>query len=370
MLRKFFGAILTTSFGFAAVAVANPLAGPLSEGDPGIKSIDTIAVASDGVLLISDGGNSRIVGIQTDDVKKLPGEGPAVKNIVKEIAGRLGAADKDVEIAEIDVNASTGRTYVLVKQLAEKKNLIVTVDPDGTIAPLSLKAVKHTAVALPKADAGAPRVTEMTWARDRVVCSARTSEEFASKLIVIPTPVGPEAAFGMISAETYHIAHGKWETKAPMAAMFAYEENGRRYIVGGFGCTPVVKYPIDAIQNGAKVKGESMIELGSGNRPLNMFGYVKDGKASVIINTFRFHHARAPLSPMPFWTCRFDQSILAAEKKNEQALKRNVKNPTDPAVTMVESFHGVMHMGKLDDARAVVVKDNDGQVDLQVLALP
>lgn len=370
MLRSLLGAVLTTSIGFAATAVAAPLAGPLTDGDPGIKSIDTIAIAADGVLLISDGANARIVGVQTDDVKKLAGDGPKVQNIIHQIAGRLGAADKDVEIAEIDVNAATGRTYVLVKKLDEKKNLIVTIDPDGTIAPLSLKQAKHTAVALPKTAAGAPRVAEMTWAGDRLVCSARTSEEFASKLMVIPAPIGPEAAFGIVSAETYHIAHRKWETKAPMAAMFPHEENGRKYIVGGFGCTPIVKYPIDAIQDGAKVKGESMIELGSGNRPVNMFGYTKDGKASVIVNTFRFHHAKSPLSPTPYWTCRFDASILAAAKKNEEAMKRDVKNPKDPAVTMVDSFHGVMHMGKLDDSRAVVVKSNDGSVDLEVIALP
>jgi len=370
MLRNVLRAVVTASIGISSVALAGPLAGPLADGDPGIKNIDTITLASDGVLLISDGANSRIVGVQTDDVTKLPGDGPKVQNLVHEIAGRIGAADKDVEIARIDVNAATGRTYVLVKKLDDKTNLIVTVDPDGTIAPFSLKQVKHTAVVLPKGQAGAPRVSEMAWAGDRLVCSARANEEFASKLMVIPAPIGPEATFGIVSAETYHIAHRKWETKAPMAAMFAHEEKGKKYIVGGFGCTPIVKYPIDAIQNGAKVKGESMIELGSGNRPINMFGYTRDGKASVIVNTFRFHHQRAPLSPAPYWTCRFDASILSAEKMNEQAMKRDIKNPKDPAVTMVDSFHGVMHMGKLDNTRAVVVKDNNGSIDLEVIALP
>jgi hypothetical protein len=260
----------------------------------------------------------------------------------------------------------------MVRKLDEKKNIIVTVDPAGTIAPFSLANVSHTAVTLGKGEgSAAPRVAELAWAGDRVVCSARTSEEFASKILVIPAPIGPEAAFGMISAETYHISHRKWETKAPMAAIFPYEENGKKYIVGGFGCTPIVKFPIDAIQNGAKVKGESMIELGSGNRPINMFAYTKDGKASVIVNTFRFHHERAPLSPAPYWTCRFDREILSSDKINEKAVTRNVKKPEDPAVTMVNAFHGVRLMDKIDEGRALVVREsNGGRLDLEVLALP
>jgi hypothetical protein len=356
---------------FAGSALAIPAVAKLTTGDPEIKSIDTIAIAEGGVLLIADGTTSRIVAVQTDDTAKLNGDGPKIQNIVHEIAGRLGAADKDVEIARIAVNSVSGRTYVLVKKLDEKKNLIVTVDPDGKIAALSLKNVKFSAVNLPKAAAGAPRVMEMAWAGDRVVCSARTSEEFASKILVIPAPISPEAAFGMISAETYHVSHKKWETKAPMSAIFPYEENGKKYIVGGFGCTPIVKFPIDAIQNGEKVKGESMIELGSGNRPINMFAYTKDGKPSVIVNTFRFFHEKSPISPNAYWTCRFDRAILAAEQINEKALRRDIKAPEDPKVTMVAAFHGVRLMDKLDESRAVVLKEHeDKRLDLEVVALP
>jgi hypothetical protein len=260
--------------------------------------------------------------------------------------------------------------YVLTKKLDEKKNVIVAVDAAGKIAPVKLTDVQYAALTLPKASGGAVRVTEMAWAGDRLVCSARTGEEFASKLLVIPGPLSAEAAGKMISAETYHISHRKWETKAPMAAIFPFEENGRKYIVGGFGCTPIVKYPIDSIQDGAKVKGESMLELGSGNRPIRMFAYTANGRPSILVNTFRFHHEKAPISPSPYWTCRFDQSILSGSQVNESALRRNVKNPDDAAVTMVKSFHGVRQMDKLDETHGVVAIERDGKIDLDVLPLP
>jgi hypothetical protein len=113
-----------------------------------------------------------------------------------------------------------------------------------------------------------------------------------------------------------------------------------------------------------------MIELGSGNRPINMFAYTKDGKPSVIVNTFRFQHERAPLSPSAHWTCRFDRAILAAGDINEKAVHRNVKAPEDPKMTMIAAFHGVRFMDKLDEGRAVVVKEHDKNLDLEILALP
>ena len=102
-----------------------------TSGDPGIKSIDAIAFASDGVLLISDGKGSQIVAVQTQDTQASKGDGPHVSNIIHEIAGRIGAADGGVEIGGIAVNPASGRVYLLVKNLAAKQNLIVSVDLAG-----------------------------------------------------------------------------------------------------------------------------------------------------------------------------------------------------------------------------------------------
>ena len=56
----------------------------------------------------------------------------------------------------------------------------------------------------------------------------------------------------------------------------------RRWLTQGLwlalACTPVVRYPVDDVKAGAKVKGESVIELGSGNQPRTMIAYEKGGK--------------------------------------------------------------------------------------------
>ena len=74
-------------------------------------------------------------------------------------------------------------------------------------------------------------VTDVAWADDRLLAAAGTTEEFASKIFICPTPLKHEAAGEFHSAETYHVAHGKWETKAPMSVILPYTEEGKTYVV-------------------------------------------------------------------------------------------------------------------------------------------
>ena len=45
----------------------------------------------------------------------------------------------------------------------------------------------------------------------------------------------------VFSAETYHVAHRKWETKAPIQSFIPYTSKGETFVVGAFACTPVAK---------------------------------------------------------------------------------------------------------------------------------
>ena len=104
-----------------------------------------------------------------------------------------------------------------------------------------------------------------------------------------------------------------------------------------------------------------------------MFVYEKGGKAYVLTNTFRFHHKRKPFGPSPYWTVKFEQSLLLEkEKVNEKAVRRLLKNskPATDKIQLVETFHGVMQMDKLDDKRALVLRQTDKGVDLEALLLP
>jgi hypothetical protein len=189
----------------------------------------------------------------------------------------------------------------------------------------------------------------------------------------IPTPLDAKGKSAGFSAETYHVAHRRWETGAPMTSLMPLEHKGKQYVVGAFACTPVVRYSLEEIKDGAKVKGQSVVELGSGNRPLNMFTYKKGDKAYVLVNTHRFHHAKAPISPSPYWVARIDFDIFEeTEKINEKALWRidGQRKPITDRVKMVDAYHGVVMMDKLSDKQALVIQEGKDGRTLKALDLP
>ena len=231
------------------------------------------------------------------------------------------------------------------------------------------------AVPLP-ADTNVTKVTGVSWAGDRVLVTALSKDTFANKCFSIMAPLGQDGSCGSFSTETFHVAHNAWETKAPIRTMMPYEENGKKYLIGTFTCTPIVKYNLDDMQAGAKVKGVSVIELGQGNTPQYMFTYEKGGKKYILMNAMRMGQMQKsnPVGPSEFWTAKVDFTILSEmDKVNKNALWRTTgkaNTSTTDRAQIVPTFHGVTHMGQLDTERALVIRKDDKGVSLQVLPLP
>lgn len=345
-----------------------------THGRPKIQSIQVLGFGPEGTLLIGDGAGAAIFAIETNE--KASSAVPAkVEGIRAKLAARVGAPADGIEILDLAVHPTANVVYLAARKQDDKSYLIFTLTPGGELGLLNLDSVKFARVTLPTL-AGAPltRITDVAWADDKLLAAAGTSEEFASKIFICPAPLKHEAAGELHSAETYHVAHHKWETKAPMSVILPYKENDKTYVVGAFACTPVVKYPLDELTTpDAKVKGISVIELGSGNKPLDMFTYEKDGVEYVLANTLRFHHAKKPFGPSPYWTVRFERDLLNENQNvNENALWRlKGDQPATDRIKMVEAFHGVTQMDRIGMNQAVVLKEADGgQLDLDVAALP
>ena len=67
-----------------------------------------------------------------------------------------------------------------------------------------------------------------------------------------------------------------------------YMVGNQPHIIGGYTCTPLVKFPIDSLKTGDKVRGTTIAELGAGNRPIDMVLYKKDGQEFLLMaNTSR-----------------------------------------------------------------------------------
>jgi hypothetical protein len=355
-------------------AQAQTLKDPVT-GNPGVKSIEAISFAPDGVLLIGDGKGNQVVAVDTGDTKEIKWTKTEIAKIQDELAGRLGAAGKDVQILKLAVNPASHTAYFAVRLLTAKKDLLLTIDGNGKVNEFALDNVKYVAVPLP-ADQKIKSVTGICWAGDRVMVTAMSTESFNNRCFTIAAPIGKGNDCGAISTETYHVAHGQWETAAPIRTMMPYDENGKHYLVSSFTCTPIVKYALDDMKAGAKVKGVSVIELGQGNTPQYMFAYEKGGKKYILMNTQRMGamQSKNPVGPSEFWTAKVDFTILQENAKiNKDALWRTKgkanTSQTDRA-EIVATFHGVNHMAQLDTERALVIRKDDKGTNLQVLALP
>mgnify|MGYP003638398303 CR=1 FL=1 len=345
------------------------------KGAPDIGRIDVVSFAPENVLLIGDGQKARIIAVKVSDAPRSEEAFEPIKNLNSEIAGRLGVPAEDAEILDLAVNPESGIPYLAVRKQDDKTYVILRIQPNREIELVSLSDVEYASIPMLNGD-GAPisKITDVVWVGDRLVAAGRASDAFASKIFAVDGPIDHDKPGQVYSAETYHISHRRWETKAPMSVMIPYQENGKNYIVGAFSCTPVVKYPIDDLEPGAKIKGISMIELGSGNRPIDMFAYDAEGAgSSILTNTFRFHHEKRPFGPSAHLAFRFDEGLLGnAEKVNEQATRRlDASTPESERIEIAEPFHGVVQMDRLNQKTALALREGEGGgLDLVTIALP
>ncbi len=351
-----------------SVVLKNP-----AKSDPALKSIGPLSFGSGGVLLIAEPGAAAIVAVETGDIGAPAKLAKPVEDVNVLIAEALKTTADQVQIANMTVNPASGKIYFSVRNNAAKSVAVVSVDAAGTARSLDLAALPHVRVTLPKSEAGPIRtISDLAVAGNQLLVTGQSNEEFSSKIFSVPLPLSADSAGRIFSAETYHVAHKRWETKAPIQAFVPYDDHGKLSVVGAFACTPIAKFPVDDIASGANIRGTSVVELGSGNRPLDIFTYEKGGKSWVVMNTNRFHQ---PLfGPSKYWGVRVSTAYLDRQEPeliNEKAARRDVKQKTGPeGIEILDSLSGAVHIAKVDDTAMIVLREAGEKMRLELAALP
>ena len=336
------------------------------------RQIGRMSFATDGVLLVADRGNGSVVAIDTGDTGSATPLKKRIDNIDTLIAGALGTKATGVQIVDMVVNRINGRIYLSVIRKQDGISALLTIDGSGKVAAVNLAKARHVRITLPgDGKAKVSNVTGVKLAGSRVLAAGQSGREFASKIYSIPLPLEHGNSAAVYSTETFHVAHGRWETRAPIQSFIPVKEKGKTYIVGSFNCTPIAKFPVDGLENGAKIKGTSVVELGSGNRPVDMFIYKKGGKDWLVTNTDRFHHKRRPIGPSQYWGCRVDMKYLGAKETNENAARRTVKKKKGPeGMEVIDVLFGVKHIDQFANDKVVVLRDTKGKLSLEPAVLP
>lgn len=344
----------------------------VQKGNPDFKSVGKITFGPSGLLVVADPAKATVTVIDTHDLGPLKKLEKKIPKIDVAVAASMGVEPSQIQIADMAVNSQSGKVYLSVRRKTDGQPAILVIDAQGKVKNFDLSEVDFVQVALPGGKNSKIRnITGVALASDRVLAAAQSNAEFVNKIYSIPLPITHGTSADIYSAETYHVAHRRWETKAPIQSFVPYSNKGKNYIVGAFACTPIAKFPLDELQSGSKVKGTSVVELGSGNRPLDMLTYESDGKEWLLTNTFRFHWKKSMYGPSKWWGVRVNMDYLEAEDVNEEAARRNVKQKSGPnGIEIVDQLAGAVHIDKLEKKEIVVLRDNDGHLDLEISQLP
>lgn len=356
----------------AASHFGNPESGGLE-----LKSAGKIAFGPDGMLLVSDPRSASVVAVATGDTGPVRKLSQRVDDIEEKLAAAAGA--ESVVISDMVVNPASGRIWFSVSARPGNRPVLLSLETDGGLAKVDLSEAAYVRMNLPTDDNAKLRnVTDLAWGKDSVIVAGQSSEEFANKIFQIPSPLEHGINARVLSAETYHVAHRRWETKAPIQSFIPWEEDGEFYIVGAFACTPIAKFPIEEIESGARIKGISVVELGSGNRPRDMLTYEKDGEKWLVTNTRRFKENL--FGPSAYWAARIRLDYLDADSPdqvNENAVRRNVKAPSGPeakGIEVIEELFGAVIVSQLDNAEVIVLREgeegDEGPHAVELVTLP
>ncbi|MCA9175971.1 MAG: hypothetical protein KDB14_15905 [Planctomycetales bacterium] len=329
------------------------------------KSAGVMAFGPDGVLFVADAKTATIFAIETGDVTKTDAR-PNVSNVDQLIAKALGTKADEIAIVDMAVNPASNAVYFSVSRGlgADATPVLVRVSPQGDITEVDSDSVKFTKAELPNPPEDAlvgqgrrrknnrtESITDIEYQNGKLHVAGLSNEEFASTFRSIPYPFSKVTKGAAV--EIYHASHNAVETGAPIRTFTTYTIAEQPHLLAGYTCTPLVKIPLDELNDGQKVRGVTVAELGNRNRPLDMFVYNKGGEDFILM-------ANSNRGLMKISTKDIDRETGLTERVADRAGQEYE--------TVVES--GVEQLDRLGDKHAAMLIKTDKGFDLVTRELP
>jgi len=354
----------TTMIALLVVSLYRPAsaAAVLTSGKVDLKSAGALAFGPDGVLFVGDSIGGAVIALDTNDRTPAKTAAINVQGLDQKIAGLVGVMPDQILINDVAVNPISKNVYVSAARGRgpDATALVIKVEPSGKVTPLSLDNIPHASVALVDAPADTPTarqnprtttITDMEFINGNLLVAGMSNEEWNSALRSIPYPFN-NAGKGT-QLQIWHASHGRFETQAPVRTFVPYTLGGQSYVLAAYTCTPLVKIPMSDLKPGAQVKGVTIADLGSGNQPLDMVPYKKDGHEYILI------------ANSSFGVVKLHADSLATDKPIDSPTVVDVAGaPYDKITTLTN----VQHLAAIDEGHALVV--TRGAVNLQTIALP
>jgi hypothetical protein len=357
-------AVLALAVATTSAPAAAPVDGAVAIG-PSFTTIGPLAFGPDGTLYAADRQAATIFALNLG--AQATGTAPGTRGIPaidQKIASMLGTEVSEIAVTDLVVHPTTRNSYLSVMrgQGAGARAALLRVDGAGVLSLVSLDTVEFTQVSLPNpADVSnssrggrAESITDMAFSNGRLFVAGLSNEEFASRLWSLPYPF--RAADKGTSVEIYHGNHQAFETRSPVYSFVPTVVDGQPSLIAGYLCTPLVTFPVDELQPGAKILGKTIAELGNRNRPIDMILYKKDGREFLLMSN----------------TSRGVMKLATDQFNDAGAITEPVTTPTGgvPFET-VESMTGIEQLDLLDATHSIVLARTEaGALNLEAVVLP
>jgi hypothetical protein len=264
-------------------AASGPLhsAGVLTFGPDNVLFVGDITGAKVHAFALRDADLTSQQDVISGNFHNFEGRDQVV-GLDQKLAALLGTTIDKIVVNDMAVHQPTEQIFLSVERGrgTDVMPAIVKVN-HGQLEILELGSIPHSAVSLPnEPDSNAKlefepqqvyAITDLKYFKGEVFVTGITNQRFASTLHRIPYPFNSKLA--TCTVEIWHPVHGEFETRAPIIRQVIRELNGEPYLFAVYGCTPLVRFPLSAMKDGAHIRGDLIGELGYGANPLDMLTF-------------------------------------------------------------------------------------------------
>lgn len=353
-------AMAALSLVLLALTTAERPATTLTYGTPDLQSLGALAFGPDNLLLAGDATGAAVFALDVqDNTEAADLAGLNVEGIDQKIAALLGTTADAIRVNDLAVHPTSQQVYLSVARGDAPALLRVT--KAGALEVVSLDDIgfsKGMITSAPAPDATDRRgrslrtntITDLAYANGKVYVAGLSNEEFASHFRQLAFPFSEDAQSS--SLEIFHVAHGQYETHAPVRTFMPYAIGDAPHILAAYTCTPLVAFPVGDLAEGAHVKGKTVAELGNRNAPLDMVAFEKDGNEHLLIAN----------------SSRGVMMLDAADLPGAESLTEPVETLTAGVGYTTLSWEGVVQLAMLNAEQVIVLEEADGALNLRSYA--
>jgi len=205
-----------------------------------------------------------------------------VRGLDQKLAALFGTTYDKIVVNDMVVHQPSQQIFISVERGRSTDVLPAIVKVNhGRLEVLELDGIPHSQAGIPnEPDPKAMlefdtqrsfAITDVKYYNGEIFVTGVSNQRFASTLHRIPYPF--KAQMETCTVEIWHPVHGEFETRAPIIRQLIKEVEGEPHLFAVYGCTPLVRFPLAALKDGAHVRGDVIGELGYGSNPIDMLTF-------------------------------------------------------------------------------------------------